>query len=428
MFVRYNLSVHNRSLFVSLFSGAGGLDLGLEQAGWECVYASDLDGEAVASLRANQGRSVAEGVSFLGSAWVEQRDVCDLKAETVEQLTGGRSTRIELLAGGPPCQAWSSAGLQLGFDDARGRVAREFVRLAGELSPRWLLMENVRGLLTARGPAGVPGEALDYLRSSLLALGYQTAVQLLNAADYGVPQRRVRLFVVGFRPGDEPHFPTQTHARLASGSFGLERPWVTLGDALGSLGPVEEAEVIRPPELLRARLEALPAGRGLKSPGKPEATRPGGHWGYTQGSFVADPLLPARTVTASAQQDWVRDERWGLRRLTPRECAALQTFPPGWELPTRAATAYRLIGNAVPPRLAYHLGRALMAAGDRPPAGDVSDGELLRPLPRHLSAAVEYTRKEERRNGASRSAVSSRRSTSPAVWTHMGWCSRSSAR
>ncbi|MCC6381758.1 MAG: DNA cytosine methyltransferase [Dehalococcoidia bacterium] len=395
-------------LFVSLFSGAGGLDLGLEEAGWECVFASDVDAAAVESLKTNQGLPLGEGRRLLARATVAQADVRELTAAAVHHLAGlQEGDDVELLAGGPPCQAWSSAGLQRGFADPRGEVAREFVRLAGELRPRWLLIENVRGLLTARGPRGQPGEALEVLRHMLWDVGYQTSVQLLNAADFGVPQRRVRLFVVGFRPGDDPAFPAATHVRAEDGALSLFPRWITLGDALfeGADGPPEP--LIRPSLALRLELESLPPGSGLKSPGKAETTRPGGHWGYTQGAFVADPDQPARTVTASSQQDWVRDPAWGLRRLTPRECATLQTFPAAWQPPAKLATAYRLIGNAVPPRLAYHLGANLGRSQLAAPALAADCGP--NPLPARLREAVVYTAKEERRNGESRRTAPARR-------------------
>lgn len=393
-----------RPQFVSLFSGAGGLDIGLEQAGFRCVYATDIDRHAVSTLEANRHRPVAEGVAFLSHAVIEHRDVRDLSGGRIlAKIPGGQ--QIELLAGGPPCQAWSSAGRQRGFEDPRGRVAHEFIRLAAELSPRWILLENVRGLLTARDASGQPGSALTNLRESLLDVGYQSEVRLLNAADFGVPQRRVRLFVLGFQPGDAPDFPIPTHD--AEPQFvGPARPrWRTLGSALEEIEELRDDEVIRPPERLAGQLNALPPGAGLKSPGKREQTRPGGHWGYTQGAFVADLTLPARTVTASSQQDWVKDTRLGLRRLAPRECAAIQTFPEGWLFPARAGVAYKLIGNAVPPLLAESFGGALVRSLARGSSLKQSVYQGLAPLPSALQSAIDYTAKEEARNGASRKSV-----------------------
>lgn len=389
---------------VSLFSGLGGLDLGLEAAGWECVFATDIDARAIESLQANKGFRLQNGSRFLQDAQIERADIRDLAGADLLSKVGRRRGDITLLAGGPPCQSWSSAGHQLGFDDPRGRLIGEYLRVASELDCRYLLFENVRGLVTARGPDGVPGSALAWLREQLFARGWQTRVELLNAADYGVPQRRVRIVLVGFRAGDAPQMPAATHAK-ASG-LGL-LPWRTLGDCLSDLASPTQDEIIRPTGKLAIELEAIAPGSGVKSPGKQEATRPGGHWGYKQGAFVADLTLPARTVTANTQQDWVKDPVTGLRKLTPRECAAIQSFPQGWTLSGSRSDQYRLVGNAVPPTLAHAVGCALLESCNE--TARPERWAALAPLPDRLQSAIEYTRREERRNGLSRRQAPARR-------------------
>ncbi|WP_246154399.1 DNA cytosine methyltransferase [Methylobacterium oryzihabitans] len=392
---------------MSLFSGAGGLDLGLEQAGWTCAYASDYDKTAAETLEASRAVALPQGGKAMAHAFIERADVRTLTAGTIRARAGLAKGNIELLAGGPPCQSWSSAGHQLGLDDPRGKLFDDFIRIADGLDPRWLLLENVRGLLTARGPDGVPGSALTHIRNKLLKVGFQTSVILLNAADYGVPQRRVRLFMVGFRSGDAPMAPAPTHAKAAD-VIGL-KSWVTMREALESVGPLNPDEIIRPNERLAAELELIPPGQGVKSPGKAERTRPGGHWGYKQGAFVADLDMPARTVTANAQQDWIKDPRLGLRRLCPRECAALQTFPEGWPFHGRFTTQYKLIGNAVPPALAQVLGEGLIAAGEEIPASERKKFVDLMPLPPRLAYHVAYTTREEASNGNSRRSAPAKR-------------------
>lgn len=303
---------------------------------------------------------------------------------------------MTLLAGGPPCQSWSSGGRQKGFDDPRGRLVDEYLRIASEVDARWLVFENVRGLLTARGPDGVPGSALAHVRQGLLQRGWQTRVELLNAADYGVPQRRVRLILVGYRVGDAPVIPEPTHGDAS------ERSWVSLGDCIAGIDSPSGEEIIRPTGRMAVDLEHLPSGTGAKSPGKREATRPGGHWGYKQGAFIADLRLPARTVTASAQQDWIRDPVLGLRRLSPRECAAIQTFPTDWCFEGKRTDQYRLIGNAVPPLLAAQIGAALRSHIDKVATVAPRSWDVLQPLPDRLQDAIHYTAREERRNGESR--------------------------
>lgn len=392
---------------VSLFSGLGGLDLGLEAAGWECVFATDIDPRAIESLQANQRFRLQNGARFLDEAQIERADIRDLSGADVLSKVGRRRGDIALLAGGPPCQSWSSAGHQLGFDDPRGQLIGEYLRVASELDCRYLLFENVRGLVTARGPDGVPGSALAWLREQLFARGWQTRVELLNAADYGVPQRRVRVVLAGFRAGDAPRIPTPTHAKTPCLDGLL--PWRTLGDCLAELDEPTEDEIIRPTGKLAAELAAIPPGSGVKSPGKREATRPGGHWGYKQGAFVADLVLPARTVTANAQQDWIKDAALGLRKLSPRECAAIQTFPPGWAIAGKRSDQYRLVGNAVPPHLAHIVGAALLESCSE--AVRPKRWTELAPLPDRLQSAIAYTQREEHRNGHSRREAPVKRRT-----------------
>lgn len=395
--------------FVSLFSGAGGLDLGLEHAGWMCDFAADVDSAAVETLRANKGRKTG-GKRALENTLVERVDIRDLSGKMILSRIGRRRGDISLLAGGPPCQSFSSAGHQLGFDDPRGRLFEDYVRISKQLDPRWLIFENVRGLVTARGADGIPGSALQHIRGELARSGWQTHVDLLNAADFGVPQRRVRLVLIGFRAGDAPAFPAPTHAEP---SEIFRRSWVTLGQCLERIRPPDAGEIIRPNEKLAAELSKLHPGSGVKSPGKRETTRPGGHWGYKQGAFVADLEKPARTVTANSQQDWIVDKATGLRRLSPRECAAIQSFPPCWQFTGSRGDQYRLVGNAVPPLLAKHLGTALLQHAHKKvtESKQVTQHAVV-PLPQKLQAAITYTMRDEARNGASRREADPKRAAS----------------
>jgi len=395
--------------YISLFSGAGGMDIGLEMAGWRTAYATDNDPFAVETLRKNAGIKIDRDRRAFEGTHIEQADIRHLDADIILKRSGLAKGDIPLVSGGPPCQSWSSAGHQLGFRDPRGRLFDDFVRVANGLDARWLLLENVRGLLTARGPDGQPGSALTHIRLNLLRAGFQTTVALLNSADFGVPQRRVRLFIIGFRAGDAPPFPLPSHSKV-QGPDNLPR-WLALGHAVASVASLHPGEIIRPTGKLAVELAEVAPGGGLKSPGKSERTRPGGHWGYKQGAFVADLEQSARTVTANAQQDWIRDPVLGLRRLCPRECAAIQSFPGQWVFRGNAAVQYRLIGNAVPPLLAKAIGEALLRhihIEDVPSSPDLA--EPL-PLPSLLAYHVQYTLKEEVSNGQSRREAPRRRNS-----------------
>lgn len=386
---------------VSLFTGAGGLDIGLERAGFQTVSAVDFDADCVASLRANQraGIPIGDGRKHLVGTTLLAADVEQLRAEQLRPAGAGRDWTPDLMAGGPPCQPFSSSGKLLSVEDPRGKLFHHFVRLADALRPKLILFENVRGLVTAKGPSGEPGEVLRMVKDAFERIGYATSFALLNAADYGAAQRRVRCLMMTTRCSALPPFPEATHAeKPARGLFGARLPWVTLREFLASFPPPTGAEIVRPTPGLAAQLANVPEGSGLKSAGAREATRPGGHWGYRQGTFIADSNQPARTITASASQDWIRLPDGSLRRLTLRECAALQGFPCDWQFVGPVASRFRQVGNAVPSIFGKVLGETVLATLQ----GGCKARPASAPLPGELLSAIEYTRREHRRNGASR--------------------------
>ena len=392
---------------VSLFTGAGGLDIGLERVGFHTESAVDSDADCVASLCVNQqaGISCGDGREHLAGTTLLSAPIEELNATHLRPAGAGRGWTPDLMAGGPPCQPFSSSGKMLSVEDPRGKLFQHFVRLADALGPKVILFENVRGLVTARGPLGEPGEVLNMVKDSFEKIGYATTFALLNAADYGAPQRRVRCFMMATRCMAMPQFPDATHAESpAADLFDARLPWVTLGEHLDSLPPPTPNEIVRPTPALAKQLAGIPTGSGLKSAGAREATRPGGHWGYRQGTFIADLDQPARTITASASQDWIRLEDGSLRRLTLRECASLQGFPREWHFAGPVASRFRQVGNAVPSVFGEVLGEALIVA--------LRGGRLAKPvstpLPREFITAVNYTQREQRRNGASRREAKSR--------------------
>ena len=390
---------------VSLFTGAGGLDIGLEQAGFQTLAASDFDADCVETLRFNQTRHLPVGRSshrvHLEGTRIIRADVAKLRAADFCIPEG---QELDLVSGGPPCQPFSSAGAQRGFEDPRGTLFQHFARLVCELQPRMFVFENVRGLVTARGPSGKPGEALELVRTAFHDAGYATRCALLNSADFGVAQRRVRLFIIGSRASVLPEFPDPTHAEDGQGRlFGELRPWTTLGEFLSNFQAPEESAVSRPSEELARQLRDIPAGSGLKSPGVKETTRPGGHWGYKQGTFIADPDRPSRTVTAATTQDWIRLRDGSLRRLTLAECAGLQGFPREWQFAGTRASQFRQVGNAVPVALGLAVGRTLAVVARRCRQRGCAD-ERPEPaaLPRSFAHYVAYTMRDEERNGPER--------------------------
>lgn len=392
-----------RPTVCSLFTGAGGLDIGLELAGFRTTVAVECDADCVATLQANQAAIIPivgqENRAFLEGTRIVQRNVEEVGPE---ELMPKSRRKPDVMIGGPPCQPFSSSGSMLSVADPRGQLFAEFVRMAGALRPRLILFENVRGLVTARGPKGEPGEALLMVKQAFEGIGYATRFALLNAADYGSPQRRVRCFMIGSRDIGVPQFPDPTHAEsVEPGLFETAYPWVPLKAFLTAQPKPGPADVVRPTPRLAAQLERLAEGTGLRSAGAREATRPGGHWGYRQGTFIADPSLPARTVTASASQDWIRLPDGTLRRLTWRECAGLQGFPKRWQFVGGRASQFKQIGNAVPVVFGRVIGARLREALTAP----CKEKPTSAPLPQEFHVAISYTKKEHHRNGESRARV-----------------------
>lgn len=386
---------------VSLFTGAGGLDIGLERSGFATIAANDVDKHACATLRENQSlRHDVLDVDghyhyHLGGARIVEGDIRHLDPADLKPDDADPEWRPDALVGGPPCQSFSSAGSQRSLDDPRGQLFLDFVRLARELRPRIILFENVRGLVTARGPNGVPGEAVNLIRDSFEEIGYATSFRVLNAADYGAPQRRVRMFMFGAASDAVlPEFPAATHSREGVGT----KPWVTLREFLSAYPEPEESEIIRPSAALRQQLENLSDGNGLRSPGRSEPTRPGGHWGYRQGTFIADLNLPARTVTGATTQDWIRRSGTGLRRITLHEAAAIQGFPDKWKFAGPRSAQFQQVGNAVPATFGEVLGATMISALRE----QASYSPVSAPFPHHMNAAISYTARDDMRNGVSR--------------------------
>jgi DNA (cytosine-5)-methyltransferase 1 len=209
--------------------------------------------------------------------------------------------------------------------------------------------------------------------------------------------------MVASRAEQLPDFPAPSHSRDAGDMLDGFKPWVTLGQFLSSREHVtiDETDVVRPSATRLAELSALEPGTGLRSVGIVEANRPGGHWGYRQDCFVADPQLPARTIRAASTPDWIRLSDGSLRRLTWRECAALQGFPEGWQFQGGLSPRFRQIGNAVQGDVGRAIGRTLFnAAREVRRARPVSP-----PWPSEFHRRVRYTAMEHAVNGRHREAA-----------------------
>jgi DNA (cytosine-5)-methyltransferase 1 len=325
---------------VDLFCGAGGLSTGLLDAGIAVRTGIDNNSPSVETFNLNHLSRGAIGL--VG-------DVSQLTGAALRAHAGGS---LQLLAGGPPCQPFSVAGRRRGLDDTRGNLIFEFVRLLGEAQPEAFLFENVPNLATVDG-----GRTLKELETAIGEAGFTATHSVLYAPDYGVPQMRKRLFIIGARNQEITFPPAATHS--ADGSAPHSRPYVTVSEALDDLPDVDctAAEDIpnHEPTFHSARMletfaHLAPGKRDPKS--RHDRLHPD-RVGYTvrAGSGNFSPLRPVHHVYD--------------RVLSVRECARLQSFDDTFIWPDSMARLqqYRQVGNAVPPLLAKsvaeHLAKSL---------------------------------------------------------------------
>jgi DNA (cytosine-5)-methyltransferase 1 len=358
--------------YLSLFSGAMGLDLGLEQAGFSPALCLDNDAQACATIRVNR-----PGLPVIES---------DIRAWSGAQLCGAAGVARDNLAcivGGPPCPSFSTAGRRQSFNDPRGEVLFDFLRIVEELQPPFFVMENVRGILSAalshrpleqRGNGHHPltleerqGSVLELLRTRFRAMGYTVTIELVNAADYGVPQQRERVIFLGSRDGFQITLPVGEYAREPNL---FQQRWRDLRSAIGDLQQLEHEYQPFPESRLRY-LRLLSAGqnwRALPPELIPEAM--GGAYRSSGGKVGFYRRLrwdrPAPTLpTSPVQKSTLLCHPDALRPLSVQEYARLQQFPDDWHFQGSLAARYRQIGNAVPVGLGYTIGRALLRYAER---------------------------------------------------------------
>lgn len=266
--------IDSKAISISLFTGAFGLDLGMEQAGFHTVSVVEKDRDAAKTIAINRPFLKESAVP----REIEKVSSQELLEEGGRVLNLGRALRpgeVDLVTGGPPCQPFSTAGKRGSVIDPRGSLFMDFIRIVKEVQPRFFLMENVRGLLSAplrhrpinqRGKDYPPleademaGAALMVVLAEMKSLGYNVVYNLLEAADYGVPQNRERVVFIGSRDGEAATFPLAQYSK-----DGQNLPkWLTLSDALtGLVDP--EPEFIGYSESRRKFLRLLKAGQNWR--------------------------------------------------------------------------------------------------------------------------------------------------------------------
>jgi DNA (cytosine-5)-methyltransferase 1 len=318
---------------VSLFSGAGGLDLGFERAGFEIIWANEYDKDIWETYEKNFTKTK-----------LDKRSIVDIPSNEIPDCDG--------IIGGPPCQSWSEAGTRRGINDHRGKLFFEFIRVLKDKQPLFFLAENVSGMLQKRH-RGV----LRFIIKSFESSGYNLSFKLLNAVNYGVPQDRKRVFFVGIRKdmGRVFEFPLPSKEHL------------TLKDAIWDLKdsaiPAKEGNYTNGDNCIIPNHEYMVGGfstiymsrNRVRSWSEPSFTiQAGGR------HAPIHPQAPKMLFVEKDKRIFVPGYEHLYRRLTVRECARIQTFPDTHIFYYKnVAAGYKMVGNAVPVNLAYALAKQI---------------------------------------------------------------------
>lgn len=328
-----------------------GLDLGLEEAGWECVFANEFDPVACATLRRNR-----PALRLVES---------DIREVSTDSIPSG----LDLVVGGPPCQAFSTAGKRLGLNDARGNVFLHFIELALALKPRIIAIENVRGLLSAplvhrphsqRGSGHPtlsqdeePGGAFRHILSALQGRGYDVSYALYDTADFGVPQRRKRIVLLASQYGRVPDLApllssAKTFRCAVEGLSDVHEHIPLRGKQvkfLKTLGPGQNWRDLCP------SLQRQAMGKAFDCTGGRTGFYRRLAWDEPSPTLVTSPTMPATLLAHPVEN----------RPLSVQEYARIQTFPDHWQFAGTTAQKYKQIGNAVPVKFGRALGEHLGA-------------------------------------------------------------------
>lgn len=406
---------------ISLFSGAGGMDLGFIKSGFEIVWANDFDIDAVKTYEKNIGNHIVLG------------DICKIKSDDIPL----KKSEVDLIIGGFPCQGFSIANKNRNMEDKRNFLYKEMLRIVKDKNPKFFVAENVKGILNMQ-----KGKVIQLIKKDFENLGYKVDIKLLNAADYGVPQQRERVIIMGNRLNIENIFPEITHADIYPGEENYTNknkkyentqllPYVTVEQSIGFLKDIAvrndylEDKIIVDGRniynhIANTSVKDTFFGRKYKvnqhdicdylkywrNKSKWTTKKVDEHFGYkhTAGHWFRK---DNNSGSIPKQSDWwelkkilrfddkydkvvttfiekpikfeqsLRITNWNRvsdtitatspeihinkeRRLSARECAIIQTFPDEFVFHGKMSSIYRQIGNAVPPILAKKIGECII--------------------------------------------------------------------
>ena len=347
---------------ISFFSGAMGLDLGLEQAGLHVKICQDFDVSCVKTIEANGKKAI------LG-------DIRNIAPEDILNKTGLKQGEPFLVCGGPPCQPFSTAGKRLGINDPRGSLFMDYIRMINYIRPRFFIMENVKGIMSSPLKTesdqpldkNSPKTVLDVILSEFEKLEYKTVYGILDAVNYGVPQFRERFVLIGSRDHEDIFLPIPTNFQMHQNK---EMLWKTTGDVIKDLekNPGECASFSS--DRLKY-LRMIPEGGNWKDLPKDILEKAmggaylsgGGKVGFYRRLSYSQPS--PTVVTSPVQKATMMCHPTQDRPLSIKEYARLQQFPEDWNFVGTTSAKYRQIGNAVPVGLAKAIGKAIIATAEK---------------------------------------------------------------
>ncbi|MEH7459333.1 DNA cytosine methyltransferase [Bacillus sp. JJ1127] len=342
---------------LSFFSGGMGLDIGMENAGIHPLLACEINKDARATIVANN-----DEIALIGDIW-------ECTPEKIREYAKiPKERNIDIIFGGPPCQAFSTAGNRKGFEDARGNVFIRYLDLIGEMMPTYAVIENVRGLQTTQAvlddTQGQPikGGALHYAIKKLESFGYSVSFELYNAANFGAPQKRERFVIIGKLGNEKVPYLTPTNSE--NGEYDLP-PWKTLGEAIGDIQGTK-MNYIMIPERRKEWFKKIPEGGNWKSLSEEEQREAmgkkffmgGGKTGFFRRLSFSQPSPTLVTVPTMPATDLIHPIE--LRPLSIEEYARIQEFPDNWKFRGKIMEKYKQIGNAVPIKLGEAIGKTLL--------------------------------------------------------------------
>lgn len=364
----------NKLKAISLFSGAMGLDLGIEKAGIDIKLCVEMNKQAASTIRNNTNIPVID------------RDITTIPSSEMLETAGLKEGEVDIVVGGPPCQAFSTAGARRGLNDFRGNVIIQYLRVVSEIQPKYFILENVRGILSAKlnavpdsyseyyGIKDLSGSVIRFLANEFKKLGYTISFALFNAANYGVPQIRERVIIFGAKGNKRIPLPQPTHSELGLNNT---KRWITLGEVIKDLPLPDESEYTPLSKKLLKYMPLVKEGENWTNL-DPELAKEamgkaydlaGGKTGFLRRlsnskpapTLVTSPIMPATLICHPTE----------LRPLSIKEYARVQQFPDNWTFSGKIADIYKQIGNAVPVGLGYMAGTQIIRFDN----GELKDDE-----------------------------------------------------